>query len=65
MKGITFNEAAFLYCILGSPESITGRLEYPTVEEAVDYFFSNSNSKKKAVPPKREERLEYIQLSMF
>lgn len=64
MKGITFNEAAFLYCILGSPESITGRLEYPTVEEAVDYFFSNS--KKKAEPaPKREERLEYIQLSMF
>lgn len=64
MKGITFNEAAFLYCILGSPESITGRLEYPTVEEAVDYFFSNS--KKKAAPaPKREERLEYIQLSMF
>lgn len=64
MKGITFNEAAFLYCILGSPESITGRLEYPTVEEAVDYFFSKS--KKKTEPaPQREERLEYIQLSMF
>lgn len=63
MKGMTLNEAAFLYCVLGSPEGITGQLEYPTVEEAVDYFFSKSKKTKPA--PQREERLECIQLSMF
>lgn len=42
MKGLTANEAAFLFCVIGEPGGI-----YPSVDEAIRYFNPPKYSKKK------------------
>lgn len=58
-QGLTFNEAALLYCILGEPDDMGGR-KYPSIEDAISYM----------VPPKKNVRSkdltveEYTQLTL-
>ncbi len=59
-KGITFNEAALLYCILGEPDDTGGRT-YPTVEDAISYMIPSKKNAKK-INPKVE--VEYTQLTL-
>ncbi|MDO5410421.1 MAG: hypothetical protein Q4F21_08210 [Lachnospiraceae bacterium] len=67
---LTSNEAAFLYCILGSADGLGGVI-YPTVEESINYFFANTVKKieqsKQAVKrtAETEPAAEFVQLSLF
>ncbi len=69
MKGLTTNEAAFLFCVIGEPGGI-----YPTVDEAIRYFHPPKYPKRKKedLSPlnikfiKEEEKTEQLSLlSMF
>lgn len=64
-KGITFNEAALLYCILG--EKVNGEVRYPTINESLSYMFSPSSTKvpteKKSI--KRMTKTQVTQISFM
>lgn len=64
-RGITFNEAALLYCILG--ERVNGEVHYPSINEALSYMFSSSSPKtpteKKNV--KRMKKTQVTQISFM
>lgn len=51
MKGLTANEAAFLFCVIGEPGGI-----YPSVDEAIRYFNPPKYSKKK------EKKLPHLEV---
>lgn len=58
-EGLTFNEAALLYCILGETDDMGGR-NYPSVEDAISYMFPQ----KKTVRSKDLTVEEYTQLTL-
>lgn len=46
MDGLSLNDAALLYCILGEPDPMGSDLRiYPTVEEALTYMRTGNRPK--------------------
>lgn len=56
-KGLTFNEAAMIYCILGEPDG-----KYPSVDEALSYMLK---SPRKPVEKKQKQEIVYEQMELF
>ena len=62
MSDLTLNEAALIYCIVGSPGVTEENRNYPTVEEAINYM----------IPPKKKQKknsvvkeVVYEQMKLF
>lgn len=68
MDGLSLNDAALLYCILGEPDPMGSDLRiYPTVEEALTYMRTGNRPKTGRKQEKQEEAepVVYEQLQFF
>lgn len=68
MTGLTLNDAALLYCILGEPDPNDRNARvYPTVDEALAYMRpkKRSGSSVNSETKKTEESVVYEQLTFM
>jgi len=68
MDGLTLNDAALLYCILGEPDPQDRNFRiYPTVEEALTYMRTGNRPKasREQETQKEAEPVVYEQLTFL